>query len=232
MTSRDNQRLINILAVLGGVIFALIVVVVFIWLSDDDDGGAVTTVTTSATTTTTAAVTTTTTTATTTTAEATTTTTAASTTTTIPFDGDTTTKTNETVSGNPGPNLTDVRVGDHPEDGFVRVVFDLTGEGQPWYIVGYETPPFFATSGDEVDVEGTAFLAVHISPARRHDIDTFDLVYLGPEEFDPGFEPIVEIQFIDDFEATMQWVIGLDAERPFTVAVLQDPLRLVIDIAK
>lgn len=230
MTSPDNQRLYNILAVLGGVIFALLVVVVFIWLSDDDDGGAVTTVTTSPTTTTTAATTTTTAAATTTTVAATTTT--APTTTTVPFVGDTTTKTNETITGSPGPHLTDVRVGDHPEEGFVRVVFDLTGDGTPWYIVGYESPPFMATSGDEVEVAGSAFLAVHISPAMRHDIDTFELIYLGPEEFDPGFDPIVEIQFIDDFEATMQWVIGLTSERPFTVEVLQDPLRLVIDIAK
>lgn len=231
MTAPDNQRLYNILAVLGGVVFALLVVVVFIWLSDDDDGGPVTTVTTSPTTTTTALATTTTNIATTTTSGVTTTT-ASATSTTIAFEGDTTTKTNETITGAPGPYLTDVRVGDHPEDGFVRVVFDLTGDGTPWYIVGYESPPFLETSGDEVEVAGSAFLAVHISPARRHDIDTFDLIYPGPEEFDPGYDPIVEIQFIDDFEATMQWVIGLESEHPFTVAVLQDPLRLVIDIAK
>jgi hypothetical protein len=30
----------------------------------------------------------------------------------------------------------------------------------------------------------------------------------------------------------MTWVIGLDAERPFTVRVFQDPLRVIVDIAK
>lgn len=229
MSSRDNQRLYNILAVIGGVIFALLVVVVFIWLSGDDDGGSpVTTVTTSPATTTTGA--TTTTAAVTTTTEPASTTTVAPTTTTIAFEGDTSTKTNDTITGNPGPNLTDLRVGQHP--GFVRVVFDLTGDGQPLYIVGYQDPPFMEVSDDEVEVDGNAFIYVNISPALTHDIDTFEPTYTGDEELRPGFDPIVEIQFIGDFEAVMEWVIGLDSERPFTVEILQDPLRLVIDIAK
>ena len=229
MTSRDNQRLVNILAVLGGVVFALLVVVLFIWLGGDDDGGAVTTVTTSATTTTTAPVTTTTEAATTTTAGVTTTTSAA-TTTTIAFDGDTTTKTNDTITGDPGPYLTDVRVGDH--SGFVRIVFDLSGDGTPIYTVGYQDPPFLETSGDEVDVDGTAFIHVTISPALTHDIDTFDPVYEGDDEIRPGFDPVVELQLLGDFEAYLEWVIGLDGEHPFTVEVFQDPLRVIIDIAK
>ena len=57
-------------------------------------------------------------------------------------------------------------------------------------------------------------------------------MYTGDVTLDPGLDPIVEIQFVDDFEADMVWVIGLTAERAFTAEVLQDPLRLVIDIAK
>jgi hypothetical protein len=30
----------------------------------------------------------------------------------------------------------------------------------------------------------------------------------------------------------MWWVIGLSGQRAFTVEILQDPLRLVLDIAK
>ena len=37
---------------------------------------------------------------------------------------------------------------------------------------------------------------------------------------------------VDDFEAAMTWVIGLDGQRAFTVQVLQEPLRVVVDIAK
>ena len=140
------------------------------------------------------------------------------------------TVTNTEIVGDPGPNLTDVRIGDH--ESFVRVVFDLTGSGTPLYIVGYASPPFTATSGDAVPVAGTAFLEVHISPALRYDFDTLEPTYTGDLVLDPGFAPIEQIVFVDDFETAMLWVIGLTAEKPFTVTVMQDPLRLVVDIAK
>lgn len=157
------------------------------------------------------------------------TTTTAATTTTV-FVGGIETVSNLEITGNPGPQLTAVRVGDH--DGFVRIVFDLSGEGTPLYIVGYEDPPFLATSGDAVPVDGAAFLVVHLSPARRHDIDTGTPTYTGDLVLDPDLGPVQQIVFIDDFEASMTWVIGLDGERAFTVLVLQDPLRLVVDVAK
>jgi hypothetical protein len=229
MTSRKDDRLVNALAVLGGVAFALLVVVMFIWLSGDgiDDAAPTTTGASTTTVTTTPPGSTTTTPGTTTTPDASTSTSS------IPlFDGDIATKSNQDLEGDPGPNLTALRVGDHPEDGYVRVVFDLTGEGTPLYVVGYEAGPFQETSGDTVEVDGSAFLVVHISPARTHDIDTGDPTYIGDEELDPGTDPIVEIQFIDDFEASMTWVIGLTGERPFAVRVFQDPLRVVVDIAK
>jgi hypothetical protein len=230
MTSKPDSHLVNLLAIIGGVVLALLVVVAFILLSGDGIDNAATTTTEAITTSVPAA--TTTVPSSTTTAPGSTTTTGGSTSTIPPFDGDVATKSNDTVDGNPGPNLTNVRVGDHPEDGYVRVVFDLTGNGTPLYIIGYETGPFVETSGDTVEVAGAAFLVVHISPARRHDIDSGELTYQGEEEFDPGADPIVEIQFIDDFEASMTWVIGLTGEKPFKVQVFQDPLRVVVDIAK
>lgn len=230
MTSKPDSHLVNLLAIIGGVVLALLVVVVFILLSGDGIDNAATTTTDAPTTSVTAAPTTVP--GSTTTAPGSTTTTGGSTSTIPPFDGDVATKSNDTVEGDPGPNLTNVRVGDHPEDGYVRVVFDLTGDGTPLYTVGYEAGPFVETSGDTVDVDGAAYLVVHISPARRHDIDSGEPTYPGDEEFDPGADPIVEIQFIDDFEASMTWVIGLTQEKPFKVQVFQDPMRVVVDIAK
>lgn len=228
MTSNRDSRLVNVLAVLGGIVFALFVVVLFIVFSGDGIDNAATTTngspTSVATTTTSGGGSTTT--------GAVTTTTTYATPTTTGFEGDTETKTNDTLDGDPGPNLTDVRVGDHPDEGYVRVVFNLTGEGSPNYVVGYEDGPFMETSGDTVEVDGEAFLVVHISPARLHDIDSGDPTYTGDLELDPGIDPIVQVKFIDDFEASMTWVLGLDAERRFTVRVFQDPLRVIVDIAK
>lgn len=228
MTSKPDSPLVNLLAVIGGVLFALLVVVVFIWFSDEGIDSAVTSTSGAPTST----VTSTTPGTTTTTTPGTTTTTTGASTSSIAFAGDTATKSNEDLEGDPGPQLTGVRVGDHPEDGYVRVVFDLTGDGSPLYVIGYEDGPFQETSGDTVEVDGAAYLVVHISPARLHDIDTGEPTYTGAEEFDPRADPIVEIQFIDDFEASMTWVIGLTSERPFIVRVFQDPLRVVVDIAK
>ncbi len=202
--------------VLIGVLVAGLAMVAVVIISNDDPQAATTT-TGAAPTTTAAPVTT-----------VVTTTTAAPTTTV--FIGGIETVTNLEITGNPGPQLTDVAVGDHP--GFVRIVFDLTGEGTPLYIVGYEAPPFLATSGDPVPVDGEAFLAIRLSPARRHNIDTGAPTYTGDLVLDPDLGPIEQIVFVDDFEASMTWVIGLDGERAFTVLVLQDPLRLVVDVAK
>lgn len=205
--------------VLVGMLVAGLAMVAVMIISNDDPQAAVTTTTEAASTTVTNATTTT---------SAATTTTAAPTTTV--FVGGVETVSNLEITGSPGPQLTDVRVGDHP--GFVRIVFDLSGEGTPLYVVSYEEPPFLATSGDPVPVDGEAFLAVHLSPARRHDIDTGTPTYLGDLVLDPDIGPIAQIVFVDDFEAAMTWVIGLDGERAFTVTVLQDPLRLVVDVAK
>ena len=222
MITRSRPSLL--IPALAGVLVAVIALLVVVLMTSDDDGTAATTtaVSTSAPVTTTAA--TSSTDGTTTTAP----TTSTGVTTTLP--GSTDTVTNTEITGTPGPNLTDVRIGDH--DGFVRIVFDLTGAGTPMYIVGYENAPFLATSGDPVPVEGAVFLAVHLSPARRFDIDTMVPTYTGDLVLEPGFDPIAQVVFIDDFEAAMQWVIGLDAQHPFTVEVLQDPLRLVVDVSK
>lgn len=227
MTSRPRTSLF--VPALIGLAVAMAALVAIVVVNRGDDATAITTL--PDTTTTSGAPTTTTSTASTTT-DAGVTTSGASTTvaTTTTFPGGTATVTNTELSGDPGPNLTGVRVGDH--DGFVRVVFDLTGDGTPMYIVGYESPPFVATSGDAVPVGGSAYLVVHLSPALRYDIDTSVPTYTGDLVLVPGYAPIEQIVFIDDFEAAMQWVIGLDAAHPFTVDVLQEPLRLVIDIAK
>jgi hypothetical protein len=226
MTPRPVTSLLIPLAVGVAVAIAALVVVLVI----TDDGGPSSAATTTAATTTAPPGTssTTATTSATTSTTATTTTTAPATTTT--FGGATATVGLDTVAGSPGPQLTDLRVGDHP--GYVRVVFDLSGDGTPLYTVGYETPPFSGASGEPTPVDGTAFLVVRLFPALRYDIDTMVPTYTGELVIEPGFDPISQVVFIDDFEAMMVWVIGLTSEQPFTVDVLQEPLRLVIDIAK
>ncbi|MEX2322643.1 MAG: hypothetical protein WEA29_02580 [Acidimicrobiia bacterium] len=210
-----------------GVAFALGVMLLIVTLTGPHDPNATTT-TALADTTTTAAPETTTTTepATTTTAE--TTTTAAD----VDFADDFDEVLNTEITGNPGPSLTDIRFGAHP--GYARIVFDLTGSGTPMYHVRYEDPPFYTDGeGAEVEINGSAFLVVTMSPVSSYDTESeeFELVYTGDRELYPGLDPIVEVINTGDFEAQMTWIIGLTGQKGFRVQILQDPLRIVIDIA-
>ena len=163
-----------------------------------------------------------------------TTTTAVTTTTTEgpsdPSEFDTDTKTAEST-GDPGSALTAVRTGGHIT--FSRVVFDFQGDGTPMYQVGYQPGPTFTGSGggDPISPSGSVFLVVRIVPGLTYDVDDLSPTYLGPTSFDPELGSIVEIVFVDDFEAEMVWVFGLTEEQGFRVSTRIDPQRLVIDIA-
>jgi len=239
----SNPRLRIALVVVGGLIIAIVLtLIVLLFTAGDGQSAAITDVPAASTTTTTIAATTTTVEATTTTtAPASTTTTAVTTTTTTipsstttegpadPSGFDTDTKTAKST-GEPGSALTGVRTGDHTT--FTRVVFDFKGDGTPRYEVGYESGPTFnGSGGDPIAPDGAAFLVVRIVPGLTYDVDDFSPTYLGPTSFDPGLGAIVEIVFVNDFEADMYWVIGLTGERGFQVSTRVEPQRVVIDIA-
>lgn len=199
-----------------------------------DDAGTTTAPPTTAASTTTGEATTTaveptTTAGTTTTAE--TTTTGATTTTVAPFEGDTTPKSGA-IQGTPTGLLTDVRFAQR-EEGFTRIVFDFQGtDGIPGYEVGYEPGPFRNMAEVEVPVTGSVFLSVRMFPASRVDlsVDPYVLTYTGPERLGILGSNIREIVFLEDFEANMIWIVGLDARKPFRVGTLTDPPRIFIDI--
>jgi hypothetical protein len=213
----------TIIAVSAGVAFALLVMVSIILFTGPHDPFAATTTTGPPSTG-----------PTTTTEPPTTTTTQVVTTTTAPgidFADDTDPRVNEDVVGEPGPHLTDVRFGAHP--GYARVVLDFTGHGTPSYRIQYQDPPFFTDGeGAQIAVDGDAFLVVTVSPATTYDIEEMTPTYEGDHRLDPRLDPIVEMVLIGDFEAQLTWVIGLTGERGFRVLLLQDPLRLVVDIAQ
>ena len=130
--------------------------------------------------------------------------------------------------------LTDVRTGDH--ECHERIVFDFDADGFDagqisYHHIGYRDPPFTGTQGDPIDVDGSAFLEIVMWHASGYDIEELEPTYTGPEEIKPAdLEFVQEIQLLEDFEATLVWVIGLDQRRAFTVFELDDPDRLVIDI--
>jgi hypothetical protein len=219
-----------IIAVLGGLAVAIAAVVVVLVISRGSGGSAATTTTQPTTTTsgTTSPVATTTTAGPGTTQPATTT---GATPTTAPFAGDLDPK-SAAAQGTPYGTLTGVRSAQR--EGFTRIVFDFGGtDGIPEYDVRYVLPPFRNVADQEVAVAGTAFLRVRVFPASRADLSLPEapLTYTGPLRFDPGTVSAAEVVFVEDFEAQMIWVIGLDAQRPFAVGTLTNPPRLYVDIA-
>lgn len=121
---------------------------------------------------------------------------------------------------------TDVRYAAHSD--YDRVVFDFT-DNAPGYVIMYVDPPILADgSGNEVEVEGAAFLQVRFSTAQAHDDAGNSTV--AEMEIMPGLDSIVEIQQTGDFEGYVTWVLGLPEELDFRVIDLEDPTRVAVDI--
>lgn len=145
-----------------------------------------------------------------------------------PIGGDAGThaRSNEEVRA-PSVVVTDVRVASH--DGFDRVVFELAGEGQAGWMIRYDDDPRADGSGDPVAVAGDAALSVILTNIAM------------PTEAPPGSTPwsgdvagaggaVAEVVDAAMFEGQHTFFVGLDRERPFRVARLQDPQRVVIDV--
>ncbi|MEE9285860.1 MAG: hypothetical protein V3V35_09065 [Dehalococcoidia bacterium] len=144
-----------------------------------------------------------------------------------PFDG--TRGPVEKLGSDPVALLTDVRTGRHPT--FDRIVFEFQ-DNVPGYRIEYVEPPILQdASGLPVEIAGSAFLQVRFNPAAAHDPVTGEPTYTGPREIADGLPALVEAEQTGDFEAYVTWVLGLTEETDFKVSVLQDPFRLVIDVA-
>lgn len=131
-------------------------------------------------------------------------------------------------------SLVDVRVAG--QEGFDRIVLEFEGDGMSPYRVGYVDPPVLQDgSGNEVDIPGEAFLELRLTAASGVTFDTdsdegFELTYDGPERVTADGALITEAVRTGDFEATLTWTVGLEERAPFSVTVLESPLRLVVDV--
>jgi hypothetical protein len=125
------------------------------------------------------------------------------------------------------------RVGDNCVD---HVVFDFVtnGPGLPGYTITYANPPFTSDgSGAPVDVPGKAFVSVRIEPGYGYDYVNGKPTYTGSKSIRVAdgnhVQSIVET---GDFEGVLNWVIGLDSKRPFSVEATATPRRqLVVTIS-
>ena len=124
----------------------------------------------------------------------------------------------------------DIRTGAHAC--FERVVIELAdGPGDmPGVRVDYVDDPVLLSPSDQtVDIEGDATLVISVAvwmPSMEGE------GYAGPTDFRPtNVTRIEQVRQIENFEGMTAWAIGLDRERDFEVTFLDDPARIVVDIA-
>jgi hypothetical protein len=127
--------------------------------------------------------------------------------------------------------LSDVHVSQHEE--YDRVVFEFLNE-VPGYDVRYaELPVIEDGSGMPVDNTGLHVVLVRMDPALDADVtkDNAPMTYTGPSRFSPDASVINELIRVGGVERALTWAISASSEVPFLVSTLDNPPRLVVDLA-
>lgn len=131
-------------------------------------------------------------------------------------------------TGPEAPILVDVRIAAH--EGFDRIVFEFDSDGLPqWHVDYIDAPVIQCGSGHETPVAGSAWLQVRFNGANAHTEAGEGTS--GPMRRTPALSSVREIVRTCDFEAEVTWVVGLADAQAYRPRVLEDPARLVIDIA-
>lgn len=122
---------------------------------------------------------------------------------------------------------TAIRVG--RQEGFDRVVFEFGSGGLPGYTIEYVDRPIRQCgSGNAVSVAGAAWLRVAMTPARAHD-DAGN-VTVAERTLSPALPAVRQIRLTCDFEAHLEWVVGVSGRKQYRILELRNPDRLVVDI--
>lgn len=123
--------------------------------------------------------------------------------------------------------VTDVRAGSH--SGFDRVVFDLEGEGEPGWFIDLTKSAAQQGSGTPITFTGTSALNVNIDGTIYPFEAGRELPNLSTSE---GAGNITEVISAGTFEGRSQFIVGLNNAVPYSVQVLDNPKRLVIDLVQ
>jgi hypothetical protein len=125
--------------------------------------------------------------------------------------------------------LREVRSASHP--GFDRVVFVFDGNALPGHRVEYvDRPVRQCGSGRPVRVAGDAWLLVRLEPANAHTEAGEPTV--NNRERRLSYPNLKELKIICDFEAQVEWVLGLGSPNRYRVLELRNPARLVVDVKR
>ena len=115
------------------------------------------------------------------------------------------------------------------QDGFDRIVFEFDSHVPQWRAEYVDRPQYECGSGDAVRLEGDGWLQVNFEAANAHTED--GRATSAPRHVaDPAGENLREMRRICDFEAQVQYVIGVASPNEYRAFELSGPARLVVDI--
>ena len=135
-----------------------------------------------------------------------------------------------------GSTLTvaDVRVGNHPDEGYSRFVVEFDGQGTPgWSQPQWDVPVSTMGKGDPIEVEGERTMVIRGSgvaavPPDGQRVSGHRQIELDNSAND---DRSIDSAYIDPgFEGEFQVVLGTDSQT-YRVFSLSNPTRLVVDIA-
>jgi hypothetical protein len=145
-----------------------------------------------------------------------------------PFDGGTEPVTQE-ASADALVTVSEIRTG--RQDGYDRVVLELGGTGTPGWDVRYVDQAYGQGTGDPLEVAGEAVLQVTVTGAG-YPFDTGVEEWAGPDPLPGnGTRTVTEVVWDATFEGTSVALIGTTGEAPFRVYALEDPTRVVVEVA-
>ncbi len=98
-----------------------------------------------------------------------------------------------------------------------RLALSFRGDSTPAVVVSYVTGPVVQCgSGEPVSVAGTAVLHIRMSPADAHEFDgERAIVTVEDRDRTLGGPLMSQLTMTCDFEAQVEWVVGLSRRVPF-----------------
>ncbi|MCH8570513.1 AMIN domain-containing protein [Nesterenkonia sp. AY15] len=136
----------------------------------------------------------------------------------------------EFTRGEEPNHLVEIRSGVH--EGYDRVVFEYSGDGTPSWRGEYTDAAAELGRGEPIEVAGEHILEINVNGPSWAPEDEPEDELPAQEYYERDRGGAFEEIFIQGpFEAHSQYLIGLDQERPFQMQLLEEPTRLVVDIA-
>lgn len=115
------------------------------------------------------------------------------------------------------------------QDGFDRVVFEFDTHVPQWHADYVDSPQHECGSGEEVRLEGDGWLEVRFESTNAHTEEGRPTN--APRHVaDPAGANLRELRRTCDFEAQVQYVIGVASPNRYRAFQLSGPARLVVDI--